>query len=115
MMVTATMMGTALLRLLRRLAALVELPEVGVSGALHRVLHGPGARVVGRHRQVPVAELVTGLRFKVRDPRRAVSSLGSCRSSIPTNYAVNRGVRRTAAMNCHVPRAPALRRQRLEA
>ena len=37
--------------------ALVELPEIGIAGALDRALHRARPGVVGRHGQVPVAEL----------------------------------------------------------
>jgi hypothetical protein len=37
---------------------MIELPEIGVSSALHCSLHRPGSGVIGRHRQIPVAKLV---------------------------------------------------------
>ena len=68
--------GNVVPGLLRQDAAAIKLPEIGIAGALHRMLHGAGAGIVGGHRQIPVAELFVqvlqvarrGQRWLSRDP-----------------------------------------------
>ena len=45
-------------RLERKRPAAAQLPEIRVSGSLHRLLHIARTAVVGRDRQIPIAELV---------------------------------------------------------
>jgi hypothetical protein len=57
-MVTAKNDGNVILGFLGQDVAVVEFPEIGVAGALHRSLHRAGAGVVRGHGEIPVAKLV---------------------------------------------------------
>ena len=58
MMVDGQDDGDVVLGFLRQDVAIVELPEISVSGALDGGLNGAGAGVVRSHGEIPVAELV---------------------------------------------------------
>ena len=83
-----------------------QLPEVVASGALHRALHAAGAAVVGRQRQVPVAEHLVERGQVFRGGARGLFRIGALVDVPVVLQTVLE--RRCRCMNCQMPLALAL-------